>query len=145
MQTSIEVEAAAQINVDFALVGPTEKLLLSIYREAVNARSVFYEFLNYWKILEVIFPRKDTRLAWVNAEAARLPLGRERVANILQQHPNLAVYLDYNCRSAVVHVFRKPFIDPDSNEDFVRLKLDVPIVRSLAKVAMRTLPAFLQV
>jgi hypothetical protein len=140
---SLKVEPAAQIHINFGLVGPTEKLLLSIYREAVNARSVFYEFLNYWKLLEVVFPQKDARFAWVNAEAARLPLELERITKILQQHPDLAVYLDYNCRSAVVHVFRKPFIDPDSNEDFVRLKLDVPIVRSLAKVAMRTLPAFL--
>jgi hypothetical protein len=139
---SLKVEPTAPIHTNAGLIGPTEKLLLSIYREAVNARSVFYAFLNYWKVIEVVFPKKDARLAWVEKEAALLPLERERVRNILKRHPSVADYLDYNCRSAVVHVFRKPFIDPDSNEDFVRLKLDIPIARNLAKVAMRTLPAF---
>ena len=74
--------------------------------------------------------------------AARLTQERERVAQILQNNPRISEYLDNNCRNAVVHVFRPPFVNPDSSEDFVRLSLDLPIVRSLAKVAMRTLPAF---
>jgi hypothetical protein len=67
---------------------------------------------------------------------------RERVATILQNNPRISVYLDNNCRNAVAHVFHQPFVDPDSSEDFVRLSLDLPIARSLAKMAMRTLPAF---
>jgi hypothetical protein len=123
------------------LIGQTENLVLAIFREAINARSVFYSFLNYWKIIEVIFRPKRQRFDWVEQSAARLTQERERVAAILQNNPLISEYLDNNCRNAAVHVFRPPYINPDS-DDFVRLSLDLPIVRSLAKVAMRTLPAF---
>lgn len=139
---SLKVDAGNLIRSRPNLIGQTERLVLSIFREAVNARSVFYAFLNYWKVIEVIFPNKDQRFDWVDLSAAHLSLERERVATILQGNPRIAVYLDYNCRSAVVHVFRRPFVDPDSSEDFARLSLDLPIAKSLAKIAIRTLPAF---
>jgi hypothetical protein len=139
---SLKVDPRYPLRANLDLIGAKEKLVLSLFREAVNARSVFYAFLNYWKVIEVIFPEKNQRLGWVDQSAAGLSLERERVVNILQNNPRIAVYLDYNCRSAVAHVFRKPFIDPDSSEDFIRLSLDLQIVRSLSKIAIRTLPAF---
>lgn len=125
-----------------ALIGAREKLALAIFREAISARSVFCSFLNYWKIIEVVFPKKTQRLDWVERTAATLTLERERIAAILQNNPRVSDYLDNNCRNAVVHVFRLPFVNPDSSADFVRLNLDLPLVRSLARFAMRTLPAF---
>jgi hypothetical protein len=139
---SLKIDPRFPIRLNLQLVGQTENLVLAIFREAINARSVFYSFLNYWKIIEVVFRPKKQRLDWVEQSAARLTQERERVAAILQSNPRISEYLDNNCRNAVVHVFRPPFVNPDCSGDFVRLSLDLPIVRSLAKVAMRTLPAF---
>ena len=140
---SLKIDPSYPIRLKLDLIGEKERLVLSIFREAVNARSVFYSFLNYWKIIEVVFPNpKSRRLDWVDRAAATLGAERERVAAILLNDPRISVYLDNNCRNAVAHVFHKPFVDPDSSEDFVRLSLDLPIARSLAKMAMRTLPAF---
>ncbi len=139
---SLKIDPRFPIRLNLNLMGQTENLVLAIFREAINARSVFYSFLNYWKIIEVIFRPKRQRFDWVEQSAARLTQERERVAAILQNNPRISEYLDNNCRNAVVHVFRPPFVNPDSSDDFVRLSLDLPIVRSLAKVAMRTLPAF---
>jgi hypothetical protein len=139
---SLNVDPRYPIRARLSLMGEKEKLVLAIFREAVNARSVFYAFLNYWKVIEVIFPRKDLRLGWVDQKATQLSLERERIGDILKINPRVAVYLDYNCRSAIAHVFKKPFVDPDSSGDFVRLSLDLPIVRSLAKIAIKTLTAF---
>jgi hypothetical protein len=141
---SLLVDPRNLLRVNVGSLGEREKLVLAIFREALTSRSVFYAFLNYWKVIEVVFPKKDPRLAWVDQEAARLSLERERVNNILKSNQRVSVYLDHDCRSAIAHVFRKPFVDPDSSEDFFRLSLDLPIVRSLAKTAVRTLSAFAQ-
>jgi hypothetical protein len=139
---SLKIDPRFPIRLNLNLMGQTESLALAIFREAINARSVFYSFLNYWKIIEIIFRPKEQRFDWVEHSAARLTEERERVAAIRQNNPRISEYLDKNCRNAVVHVFRPPFVNPDSSDDFVRLSLDLPIVRSLAKIAMRTLPAF---
>jgi hypothetical protein len=139
---SVNVGPATLVRTKLDLIGHKEKLALAMYREAVNARSVFYEFLNYWKVVEVVFPKKDERFAWVDQTAILLTDESNRIESILQSNARIAVYLDSNCRNAVVHVFRKPFVDPDSSEDFARLSLDLPIVRTLAKTAISTLPAF---
>ena len=139
---SLKIDPRFPFRLNPNLIGQTEILVLAIFREAINARSVFYSFLNYWKIIEVIFRPKKQRFDWVEQSAAHLTQERERVAAILQNNRRISEYLDNNCRNAVVHVFRPPFVNPDSGNDFVRLSLDLPIVRSLAKVAMRTLRAF---
>lgn len=134
------------VNPDYPLrtnvgaLGSREKLLLAMFREAANSRSVFYAFLNYWKVIEVVFPAKDPRHEWVDQAASRLQLEQPRVQEILSTNSRIATYLDYECRSAIAHVFRKPFVNPDSGEDFVRLSKDLPVVKSLAKIAMKTIP-----
>jgi hypothetical protein len=138
---SLLVNPIYPIRVDVAALGIREKALLALFREALNSRSVFYAFLNYWKVIELVFPKKVLRLAWVDREAGLLTLEHARVQEILSTKNRVSDYLDHDCRSAIAHVFRKPSVDPDSGEDFVRLSQDLPIVRTLAKTAMKTIPA----
>jgi hypothetical protein len=129
--------------IDPVQIGPKEELILAKFREALNARSVFYAFLNYWNIIEAIFPKQKVRFDWVDKEAAASKRHQKRVAEIqAADSEGVAHYLDYSCRSAVVHVFRQPFVDPDSGDDFMRLRKDLEVVISLAKAAIDTLPAF---
>jgi hypothetical protein len=129
--------------IDPLQIGPTEELILAKFREALNARSVFYAFLNYWNIIELIFPKQKVRFDWIDKEAAASRTHQKRVSEIQTADPEgVAHYLDYSCRSAVVHVFRQPFVDPDSGADFIRLRKDLDVVISLAKAAIDSLPAF---
>jgi hypothetical protein len=47
-------------------------LALALFKEGVNSRSVFYRFLNFWKILELAIKDKKTRWAWINAKTPSL-------------------------------------------------------------------------
>lgn len=139
---SFKVDPRYPLRTRLSAVGPKEQQALAMYREAISSRSVFYAFLNYWKVVEVIFPVKATRHNWVDSAAGTLTQEQARINDILVSNPLVSEYLDYQGRCAVVHVLRQPFVDPDKSEDLRRITQDLPIARSLAKLAMRSLPAF---
>ena len=117
-------------------------LALALFKEGVNSRSVFYRFLNFWKIIELTVRDKDPRWAWINAKTPRLGLHRERIQEIIKSNPNVAEYLDYSGRCAIAHVFRDPIINPDDNDDYIRISQDVRVVEDLARTAIEEfLPA----
>jgi hypothetical protein len=117
-------------------------LALALFKEGFNSRSVFYSFLNFWKIVELTIIDKVKRWAWINVKAQHLGLHRERVSEIAKTNPNIAEYLDYSGRSAIAHVFRDPVINPDDRDDYVRISQDVRLVEDLAREAVKEfLPA----
>jgi hypothetical protein len=120
---------------------PDRWLALALYKEGVNAGSVFYRFLNFWKIIELALKDKQKRWDWINQEMPKLGLERERVAKILAQAPNVAEYLDYSGRCAIAHVFHSPIINPDDHSDYVRISQDVRFVEALARLAIQSLLA----
>jgi hypothetical protein len=111
-------------------------LALALFKEGRNANSVFYEYLNYWKVIEVAIRDKDTRLAWINSNAARA-VSPESIPTNLGTANSIAEYLDHHGRSAIAHVFRKPYINPDEIDDSLRISKAVFLVEQLAKLAMR--------
>lgn len=117
-------------------------LALALFKEGVNSRSVFYQFLNFWKIIELTVKDKGARWAWINAKAPHLGLHRERIQEILKSNPDVAEYLDYSGRCAIAHVFRNPIINPDGLTDYIRISQDVRVVEDLARAAIEEfLPA----
>jgi hypothetical protein len=112
-------------------------LALALYKEGKNADSVFYQFLNYWKIIEAAVREKDKRWEWVNNSASRLTIDRERLSEITASHSNIAEYFDYSGRCAIAHVFKRPFVNPDANEDYTRISKDVRLVEELARLAIK--------
>lgn len=112
-------------------------LALALFKEGVNSQSVFYKFLNFWKIVErAIKDGKNTRWAWINKKVTELGLHRERIDEIMKRNPNIAEYLDYSCRCAIAHVFSDPIINPDDHDDYVRISQDVIVVQDLARAAV---------
>lgn len=110
---------------------------LSFYKEGLNSESVFYKFFNFWKIIEVAISQKEARHNWIRTTALKLRLEKRRAEEISAQQ-DIAEYLDYHCRSAIAHVFRKPYIDPDKLEDNTRISKDVRLVEELARIAIST-------
>jgi len=111
-------------------------LALALYKEGVNSGSVFYRFLNFWKTIEVALKDKKDRWKWINTTAPQLGIHKERINQVTLTNPNIAEYLDYSCRSAIAHVFRRPIVNPDGYEDYVRISRDVKIVEQLGRMAV---------
>ena len=111
-------------------------LALALYKEGVNSSSVFYRFLNFWKMIEVAVKKKDERWAWINSHVSTLALYKDRIDTIRFTNPDIAEYLDYSGRCAIAHVFRRPIVNPDDSEDYARISQDVTVVEALARLAV---------
>ena len=113
----------------------TQRLALSLYREANAANNDFLAFLRYWQVLEVA---RGNAVALVDAavssgcvpQAARLPLGGK----------SLGAYLERDCRHAVAHISRpagRPLLDVDNLGDRLRIAQSIGVARSLAEYHVR--------
>ena len=115
-----------------------KELALSFYKEGLNSESVFYKFFNFWKIIEVAIKEKKSRDNWIRSTCLHVRMEKQRVAEIMAREEDIVSYLDYSCRSAIAHVFRKPYIDPDNLEDNTRISKDVHLVEELARIAINS-------
>lgn len=122
--------------IPFAGKTEADGLALSLFKEGKNANSVFYEYFNYWKVIEVAIPNKDRRWNWINTNAPTV-VTPEDLPTDLGVAKSIAEYLDYYCRSAIAHVFRKPYINPDEIDDSRRISKHTFLVEQLAQRAMR--------
>ena len=119
-------------------LSPVEWRAMAYFREAIGSQSVFYQFLNFWKIIDVAFPNK-TRNAWIDATVGQLAHETKRIAEIRDSNRSVARYLQKSNRDAIVHVHEKPYIDPDVADDYRRLANDIGLVKILAKLAIESL------
>lgn len=115
---------------------PERWLALALFKEGINSGSIFYRFLNFWKILEVAIKDKTSRWNWINSQAPTMGQYQGRLTQIMALSATIAEYLDYSGRCAIAHVFRRPFVNPDDHEDYVRISQDVPIAEHLARKAV---------
>ncbi len=113
-----------------------DSLALAFFKKGKNSNSVFYEYLNYWKVIEIAIPEKANRWGWINSTAVKL-VRPEDIPSDLGTAKSIAEYLDYYCRSAIAHVFRKPYINPDNFDDSRRISKHVFLVEELARNAMQ--------
>jgi hypothetical protein len=134
------VEPQWLLTTDISNVSSEKWLAMALVREALNARSVFYEFLNLWKAIEVAFPKVPTRRTWIDSTVGKLHFEQERIMEIQKLNASVADYLYSDSRCAIAHVDHQPFVNPDASEDYRRLAHDANIVRDLAKLAIKQMP-----
>ena len=118
-----------------------QKLALGLYREAQNSSSTFYEFLSYYKILELAVPNKGniSRGEWLNTVAIpnleHLPhLGR--LKEILAVHSDLEQYLRDVKVNGIKHAIKRT-VDPDNPLDQISTTKDNHLMQEIAKLVMR--------
>ena len=133
--SGVRLQTGLRVSPEYALsrvpIATDRKVLaLALHKEARNSQSVFNQFFNYWKILELGLPRWRDAETWINTTVAAMSNGNEWLNRI---SGNPAEYLRDSGRHAIAHVLKKPIVDPDSYEDQVRLERDVRIVRDLAR------------
>jgi Methylamine utilization protein MauJ len=112
------------------------KLALALYREAIGVKNASYEFLGYFRILNIGLARPEAQILWINQALLRLKDHRvEERLNALKKDGvgDIGSYLYGYGRCAVAHAAGNPVVDPDGGDDFVRLQHDLPVARALAE------------
>jgi methylamine utilization protein MauJ len=61
---------------------------------------------------------------------------RARADELEADGQDVGTYLLNQCRHAVAHADREPFVNPDDLDDHVRLHKDLPLIRNLAELAI---------
>ena len=124
---------------------PKARLALALYREAVTVNSVPFEFLSYFKILNIFW--KDKKITpkggivtheIVDGIRNIMPLLQDslaidRISAISKKNSDVAAYLYESGRCAIAHAYATPLVDPDDVTDVHRLSADMPIVREIAE------------
>jgi hypothetical protein len=117
-----------------------QRLALALYREGNNLNSVPYQFLSYFKILNIFWRggkeiKKELASILPEITDARC---RERIAAITNAGDDPAEYLYRHGRCAVAHAYSDPLVDPDDASDVRRLSEDLPVIRAVAEHLIST-------
>lgn len=114
------------------------KTALAFYREGVSLDNPFYSFLSLYKAFSVAVPNGRDRDAWMTAMRDMLDheKARERLTEIEGDGTQVGTYLYEQCRHAVAHADREPFVNPDNTDDHFRLTKDLPLMRNFAELAI---------
>lgn len=119
---------------------PKAKLALALYREARTINSGSFEFLDYFKILNIFWEDKYRNGQNQIIEGIRKILPQltdqqatDRIKALNKQTPDVSKYLYESGRCAIAHAYASPIVDPDDVTDLRRLSQDVWVVRAIAE------------
>jgi len=117
---------------------PNARLALALYREASAVNVIPYQFLGYYKIINILCDSGSAQKAWIATAIAQIGDADaiRRRDQIAQAHGDVAEYLYTSGRCAVAHAFQQPVVNPDDPEDVRRLGADLPLIKVLAKYAL---------
>jgi hypothetical protein len=115
-------------------------LALALFREGRTVNSVPFEFLSYFKILNIFWKDKWSKgkNEMIDGIRARLPaltddLAVSRLRDLRNREPDIAKYLYESGRCAIAHAYADPIVDPDDLSDIHRLSKDLNIVKAIAE------------
>jgi hypothetical protein len=113
---------------------PKVKLALAFYREALGVNSIPYQFLGFFKIINILFQTGSEQEGWIRRTLPKLTdhLALPRIEVLRRQHTDIPKYLYGSGRCAVAHAFAEPLVNPENPRDSERLVLDLPLVKALA-------------
>ena len=114
------------------------KTALAFYREGVSLDNPFYSFLSFYKAFSIAIQNTRDRDAWMMAKRGLLDheKARERLAEIEGSGAQVGIYLYEQCRHAVAHADREPFVNPDNMDDHFRLTKNIPLMRNFTELAI---------
>lgn len=115
------------------------KLALALYREGLSVNLTPYQFLSFFKVINVICNRGPEQKQWIRDNLQHVTNGNalERVVSIMANEPDVADYLYNAGRCAVAHAFDEDnVVNPDDPADLLRLSEDLPLIRDLARVVI---------
>jgi hypothetical protein len=123
---------------EIGVLDDKSRLALALYREARSVRSIPYEFLGYFKIINIRYDNRTSQEDWINKTTP--VLADEDAKNRLRElayKPNIGHYMFVSGRCAIAHASHNPVVCPDKPEDLFRLSSDMPVARALAEYIIR--------
>jgi hypothetical protein len=115
------------------------KLALALYREGLSANLVLYQFLGFFKVINILRNSGGDQKKWIkeNLQHVTDKKTQARVDAIRQRESDVANYLYASGRCAVAHAFdQNTIVNPDDPTDLKRLSDDLPVIRELARLAI---------
>jgi hypothetical protein len=120
------------------------RLALALFREGRTVNSTPFEFLSYFKILNIFWrdkwltvngQRQNPLIEGIRATLPKLrdDLAVSRLRALGATQPDAAKYLYESGRCAVAHAYADPIVDPDDVADLRRLSEDVYIIKEIAE------------
>lgn len=123
-----------------------QKLALALFHEGTGLAYIHiaYSFLSFYKVINLVSGHTgNQQTAWINAHVGLIKHHRaqERLAELQGKGENVGKYLYQSCRCAIAHAGdpRNPVIDPHDPEDQNRLHSDLPLIITLAEIAIEEL------
>lgn len=115
-----------------------ERAAIAFYREGISLDNPFYAFLSLFKVIGALVPKGKRREAWITDASERLDdhRAKERRDELKSKGTNVSAYLWDECRNAIAHAERDPYVNPDEVDDHFRLSRDLPLLRNLAELAV---------
>ena len=113
---------------------PKARLALALFREGRTVDSIPFEFLSYFKILNIfwndghIIEGIKQSLPHIRDERAN-----QRIKELRDSQPDVPKYLYESGRCAIAHAYSNPIVDPDDTSDLRRLSQDVWIIKAIAE------------
>lgn len=133
------------------LVEPDKKarLALALFREGRTVNSIPFEFLSYFKILNIFWKdrwetiddyRQNPLIEGIRVTLPHLGGAKavNRVRALGNTQPDVPIYLYESGRCAVAHAYTDPIVDPDDVCDLRRLSEDISIVKEIAEFQIET-------
>lgn len=111
---------------------------LAFFREGMSLDNPFYSFLSFYKAFTVAVPDGPKRGAWMNEHRDSLNVkdAKDRLDELESEGVEVGDYIYEQCRHAIAHADREPFVNPDDTDDHYRLAKDLPLMRNYARVAI---------
>lgn len=120
-------------------IDPKAKLAIALYREGLSVNLVPYQFLGFFKVINVIRDKGSAQKQWIkdNLQHVTDRTAIARISALQSSIPNVETYLYESGRCAVAHAFdQSNLVNPDDPADLTRLQKDLPVIRELARVAI---------
>jgi hypothetical protein len=120
------------------LPDPTEsrtRLALAFYREALGIDNISYQFLGFFKIINVLHEKGPAQKMWINRSIDKLDdhLAKPRILELKNSGVDIGHYLYESGRCAVAHAYAEPLVDPEDPKANARLQKDLPVIKALAE------------
>lgn len=123
---------------------PKALLALALYREGCSIESTPFEFLSYFKILNIFWKDKfetvngvrfNPIIKGIEEALPKIQDGQsvDRIKKLRSMNEDPAKFLYESGRCAIAHAHCDPIVDPDNVAHLHRLSEDVWIIRSIAE------------
>ena len=117
---------------------PRAKLALALYREGLSVNHIPYQFLGFFKVINILFNDGKGQKQWIrdNLLHVRSADALKRLGELQAAVLDVGDYLYASGRCAVAHAYDQNVVNPDDPTHLVRLLYDLPVIRELAHIAI---------